>query len=774
MGCLQSKPSVSLDQKRTQDGEAITSIMLSEAAPDQSIRKRRNQVVYNSKFESTSNVKDFPSYSKTKTQVDRLRLSLARSFLFSGMSDEAVSVVIECFEAEEKLAGDVVIKEGDAKADYLYLVDEGSLSVIINGVHTPPKLKEGDIFGDLALIYNNPRAATVRCDTKSVLLRLHRKIFRQVTASIQQQRDKEIKTFLSKTPLLKGLTSKQVDSIVDAVQIKSYTKGTTIFSKGSPGDIFYIIRSGRIAIKNIEGHISNHSLSEGDYFGERALITGEPRAANAVAEESSQVMELDRENFQRKLGPLRALLDNNANMAVLTNCEIFKGKLNDAQKTVLASSFKNKIVKKGTKIVSEGQNGDMFYVIKSGEADVSAQGKIVSKLDAGQYFGEMALLGDDTRAATITSTSDMEIFTLDRETFVKIKKSFGDTLAAEAEARSIELASALANKLGTINYSQLDKISMLGAGTFGRVALVRHKPTQQLYALKTLLKSQIVAQKQQTNVINEKKLMGMCYHPFILRLHATFKDERRLYMLLDYIPGGELFSVLHTSRRDGIANVHAHFYAVGVFLALEYLATKNIAYRDMKPENCLIDDKGYPKIVDFGFAKVIENKSFTLCGTPEYLAPELVLGKGHNIAVDYWAFGILLYEMTVGHTPFYDPRRFDQVITCRNIIKGSLVFPAKSYDKSQPYNPMCRALVTELLVRDPFHRLGSLHEGVGGIRNHAFFECTDFDGYLKKEKRTPWTPKLANDTDVSNFDNVPDEADDSVSYTDKTGWEKEF
>jgi serine/threonine protein kinase len=181
---------------------------------------------------------------------------------------------------------------------------------------------------------------------------------------------------------------------------------------------------------------------------------------------------------------------------------------------------------------------------------------------------------------------------------------------------------------------------MLGSGTFGRVTLVQNKKTKAVYALKAMLKSEIVAQKQQNNVLNEKEIMINSNHPFILRLFQTFKDSKKLFMLLEFVQGGELFTILHTSTSDGVPDHQAKFYSSGILLALGYLHTKDVAYRDMKPENCLIDKFGYPKLIDFGFAKVITSKSFTLCGTPEYLAPELVLAKGHNKAVDYWALGV--------------------------------------------------------------------------------------------------------------------------------------
>lgn len=288
-----------------------------------------------------------------------------------------------------------------------------------------------------------------------------------------------------------------------------------------------------------------------------------------------------------------------------------------------------------------------------------------------------------------------------------------------------------------------------------------------MYALKAMLKSEIVAHKQQTNVINEKNVMITSNHPFILRLYQTFKDNKKLYMLLEFVQGGELFSVLHTSTSDGVPDHQAKFYGAAVICALGYLHSKEIAYRDMKPENCLIDRFGYPKLVDFGFAKVINGKSFTLCGTPEYLAPELVLAKGHNKAVDYWAYGILLYEMEAGYSPFSDPHGMDQVVICKNIVSGRLVFPKN-------FNADCKELVKRLLSREVQTRLGNLKNGVDDIKNHKWFENFDFDALLKRSLKAPWVPNVKSVTDTSNFD--PYAADDHVDtgYVDTGNWDRDF
>lgn len=188
----------------------------------------------------------------------------------------------------------------------------------------------------------------------------------------------------------------------------------------------------------------------------------------------------------------------------------------------------------------------------------------------------------------------------------------------------------------------------------------------------------------------------------------------------------------------------------------------------MKPENCLIDAQGYPKIVDFGFAKIIEGKTFTLCGTPEYLAPELVLGRGHNKAVDYWAFGILLYEMQAGYSPFADANGMDQVVICRNIVNGKLIFPKE-------FNSDCKELIKKLLVRDAGSRLGALRGGPSEIAEQKWFKSIDFNKLHAKQIKAPWAPPIKSITDTSNFDpySTDDHVDDG-SYVDNSGWDRDF
>ena len=180
-------------------------------------------------------------------------------------------------------------------------------------------------------------------------------------------------------------------------------------------------------------------------------------------------------------------------------------------------------------------------------------------------------------------------------------------------------------------------------------------------------KPHVVSKRQVDHVNNERKLLSMCDHPFVIELFGSFQDKDYLYLLLELVLGGELFTYLDV--QGPIKEGPARFFGASVAMALEYLHQYRIAYRDLKPENILIDAQGYIKVVDFGFAKVVYEgeRTWTLCGTPEYLAPEVILRKGHDVRVDWWSLGILIVELFTGGTPFYSDDHFD---VFKKIVKG--------------------------------------------------------------------------------------------------------
>ncbi|CAF3642631.1 unnamed protein product [Rotaria sp. Silwood1] len=282
-------------------------------------------------------------------------------------------------------------------------------------------------------------------------------------------------------------------------------------------------------------------------------------------------------------------------------------------------------------------------------------------------------------------------------------------------------------------------------GSFGRVMLVKHVSNGTFYAMKILEKQQIFKLRQIEHTLNEKRILQAISFPFIVNLNYHFKDNSYLYMVLEFIPGGDMFSLLRKVGR--FSEQHARFYAAQIVLTFEYLHYLDIIYRDLKPEDLLIDTDGYLKVTDFSFAKKITGRTWTLCGTPEYLAPEIILARGCNKAVDWWALGILIYEMSAGYPPFFA----DQLIELyEKIVSGKVQFPSH-------FSSDLKDLLHNLLQIDVRKRYGNLANGVDDIQSHQWFSATNWIGIYQRQVEAPFVPKTKGPGDASNFKEYEEE-----------------
>ncbi|KAK0729889.1 kinase-like domain-containing protein [Lasiosphaeris hirsuta] len=322
-----------------------------------------------------------------------------------------------------------------------------------------------------------------------------------------------------------------------------------------------------------------------------------------------------------------------------------------------------------------------------------------------------------------------------------------------------------------LTLSDFQKVRTLGTGTFARVVLVRpahgtEEDRSRVYALKMLRKTEVIKLKQLDHVRHERRILSdVSGHPFITNFVASFSDHDFLYLLLDYIPGGELFTYLRKYRR--FDEDMARFYAAEIVLVLEYLHEQQggIAYRDMKPENLLLDAEGHIKLVDFGFAKRLGNnddehavETYTLCGTPEYLAPEVIHNKGHTTAVDWWALGILIYEFLTGYPPFWHQNPIE---IYKQIVEKPVVFP-----HDPPISPAAQDIIRQLCTVDRSRRLGNISGGAARVKAHPFFNGVDWDATIQQRQRGPIIPPVRYPGDAQCFDIYPEEDATRDEYTD--------
>lgn len=286
---------------------------------------------------------------------------------------------------------------------------------------------------------------------------------------------------------------------------------------------------------------------------------------------------------------------------------------------------------------------------------------------------------------------------------------------------------------------QFVEIGGLGTGTFGRVFLMQVRNSDILLAVKKVSKAHVFRQSQQERIIRERDYLRAVDCPFIVYLHGTYSDKRHVYFFLEYLPGGELFTRIYKTK--GLKVAASRFYTAEIVLALEFLHNMQIIYRDLKPENVLIDQNGHIRLVDFGFALQITDKAYSVCGTSEYMAPEIVQGVGHSYPVDWWSCGVLLYEMLMARTPF---AASDRYTTFQRILTESVSFPWSFHARS------ASSFIKALLQKDPNVRLGT-RGGATAIKNDPFFFGFDFKACAAMQLTPPWLPKMRTSDDTSHF-----------------------
>jgi len=293
----------------------------------------------------------------------------------------------------------------------------------------------------------------------------------------------------------------------------------------------------------------------------------------------------------------------------------------------------------------------------------------------------------------------------------------------------------------SITLESLTWVATLGVGGFGRVELVTAGPNNSIpFALKKMKKNEIQDLKQQQHILNEKKIMQSCNNPFIVELYQTFHDSKYLYMLMEPCLGGELWTVLRNNKR--FPDSTARFYVACVILAFDYLHEKGVIYRDLKPENLLLDSSGYIKLTDFGFAKqlAVEEKAWTFCGTPEYVAPEIITNKSHDNRADIWSLGILVFELLTGAPPFTNKANPAQVYP--EILKGmrAVCFPN------------CISASASEIIRQCCRLSASQRPSLSILKHFIWFAGLDWVRLADRSLSPPKVPRISSSVDSSNFD----------------------
>ncbi|VDD76498.1 unnamed protein product [Mesocestoides corti] len=542
-------------------------------------------------------------------------------------------------------------------------------------------------------------------------------------------------------PLLKNLDDGQLERIADVLEAQFHPAGECIIRQGEQADSFFIIQSGEVRVTmkvvgqdGLQNEIEIRRMTKGEYFGEKALLGEGRRTANiyAISPGGVELLCLYRKDFLELMGNIADL--QHKEYVDLEHLQSYGGQLKDGQPLKL-------------------NEDDPTVALTSATGSTS--------LD--HLLGQREV----KQAADVAKT-----------TTVPSRKLY---------AREYEVAAKL-------RLNDLQRVAVIGQGGFGRVELVRPVNDSTIsFALKRMKKVHIVQTKQQDHVHSEKQILMSVDSCFICKLFKTFRDNKFVYMLMEFCPGGELWTVLRDRR--AFDDKLTRFSLACVIEAFDYLHHQGIIYRDLKPENMLLTSNGYIKLVsfvapvvlgallsslpdrflsapsiecDFGFAKRLDaqRKTWTFCGTPEYVAPEVILNKGHDFAADYWSLGILTCELLIGTPPF---QASEPIKIYMKALRG-----IEAYDLSHHKNISIKAyqFIKRLCRNTPTERLGMGRQGIQEIRNQKYFQGFDWDGVRNRTLQSPFQPKVSGPCDFSNFDQFP--VTDDLPPDEMSGWDKDF
>lgn len=778
--------------------------------------------------------------SKSKADISFISAALTKHFIFNSLTEEQRESVINHMKYYILEPREVVFEQNSVGSTF-FVIAHGKLEVIIDEKRVNV-LRPQESFGELALLHDTPRSATVKTIENSSLWGVDRKTFRNTLEQINALNYAENRGLIESIPVFKILNNAQIESLIASIATNMYSPGQVIVNEGETGDLLYIIKQGSVVCSQGEKDIK--TMEKGDYFGEQALLYNSVRTATITANENTKCLTIGRAELTKLFGTSLQLIvhknsqriafDKNVYLKKLTktqfekllNCSeiqelqerekaisegtrkcdniivLIKGELqsedgeivykvfdiigldeaiqafddifqkdyyakgdvhlafiknsaffeaiggdyhkvttnNDAIKLLkkiplfrylseeqfesLIQSLRTENFKNDAIIFAQNQPGESLFLIKSGRVEVIDKdtNRILRNITKDDYFGERSLLFDKFRSATVKAKGEVNCWVLYKSDFMRIL----DEKLKKLLMKRIELQD------DNININDLYVVNQIGTGTFGNVFLVIHKQKKSLYALKAVNKKKVRAYEMEDNLLLERKILLQIDHMLISKLIKTFKDDKRVYFLLEYIRGMNLFDVLR--KLDVLAVADAKFYTACIFLMLEHLHERDIIYRDLHPMNIMIDDEGYPKLIDFGAAKIIKGRTYTIVGIPpHYMAPEIITGHGYTLSADYWSAGIMLYEFLYAAVPFGEEEN-DPYVVYEMVQQGKFSFPQNADNKDK-----IKDLLTQLLSKNPAARLGGTFEN---LKSHPWFIGINWEKILRRELPTPYVPIL--------------------------------
>ena len=544
---------------------------------------------------------------------------------------------------ETHLENKFIYEKGNM-SNCIYILKDGSINLQKDG-KTMKNLSKGECFGAFEIICGSNRITEAVAKEKTHLLtipvfwlkNLYGDNYRSVLAvSI-------IKLAFMNCPHLKKLNLKFLDEIFNLISFKFFEKETEVLKSGEAKNSLIIVTIEGELLDNTGKVVCqrNNVLNGKEIYDED--MSKSPSSIRCRANSFLAILK-NSDLKQHFKCSLKMLGEKSSFIEQLRKVNLFKNFTN-AKLEALSKKIKVEKVANGKNLITQGEEGTRFYIIKKGQVDIFIKDKenkekYIRTMNENEYLGDRALFFKEPRSATAKAHGDMEAYYLEKDAFESvIEKNLKDYLKDRLYLQD-----------NTVQLNDLIYYMKLGSGSYGNVSLVKSSKNKYFYAIKNISCKQILYNQLHQNLELERSILVKIDHPFIVKLVKTMKDKNYVYFLMDYIKGKELFDVI---RDIGLLNKYqTQFYGASIMLAVQYLHERKFIYRDIKPENIMVLGNGYIKLIDFGTAKAINDRTKTIIGTPHYMAPEVILGEGYSFKVDFWSIGICMYEFMCGGVPF--------------------------------------------------------------------------------------------------------------------------
>ena len=618
-----------------------------------------------------------------------------------------------------------IFKEGEL-GSCMYIIKEGEVECI-KGDKVVRVLKQGDNFGQKALLEGDLRSLDVKAKTDCKLYSISSDFFKNQFG----ENFKEylyfsfISTAFNISKIFNKINTKMISKTFEHFSFRSLKRDEVIYPKDQKiCEKLCVVLEGNIVDKKI----NKVEAKRYEILYENQLSKGSKDKIkhDLLAEPDCVLAEIDFEKFKEILGgDLQTAQTKSNQLNSFENISLFRI-LSDEKIEFLQNNLKLEKFQNGKKIIHQGDIGDKLFIIKSGRVDFFINSRYIRSFNDGEDFGAKSLILSEKRTATAIANGEVYCYTLTAKVF----KSILEPNLNEYFTHKFYLED------NTIELKDLDDIKELGSGNFGSVNLVRNKKNKQLYAIKALDVEQIKKENLEVCVELEKNVLLKTDHPFIMKMVKYLKNENYIFFINEYIKGKELWDVI---RDIGLLNKEqTQFYGASILLAINHLHKNKIIYRDIKPENVMVNTKGYIKIIDFGTVKEIEDRTSTIIGTSHYMAPEITKGEGYSFQVDIWSIAICLYEFFCGKLPFGEEYE-DPMDIYRAVSKEELTFPNFVHDEKY------MSLLHKMLKKNPTQRLWKFDQ----IKEDPYFKDFDWNKLISLSYPPPYMIKMKEDKENS-------------------------